>query len=274
MPQILLPTRRPEAARELSVLPTARVVKADVHDAARLRELLAGADAVISLVGILHSREAHPYGADFARAHVELPQKIVAAAKACGVARIVHVSALAAAADAPSGYLKSKAAGEAVLRGSGLGVSILQPSVVFGRGDSFLTLFAGLSRIAPVLPLAGAGSRFAPVWVEDVATSVLDCLAHPESIGQTYPLCGPRDYSLSELVTYAAACVGRRPLILPLPYPLAWLQARVMEFLPNPPMTRDNLRSLQQPSVCAAGCRLPFGRVATPLEQIAPGYLA
>ena len=268
-----LPTRRRERAKHLLVLPTAQVVEANVHDPATLARLMAGQDTVISLVGILKGGEGEPYGKGFARAHVELPRKIAAAAKAAGVRRVLHVSALKAAADGPSGYLRSKAAGEAVLREAGLDLTLFRPSVIFGPGDAFLTLFAKLARIAPVFPLAGAAARFQPVWVEDVAAAVADSLARSESIGAAYDLCGPTQYSLRELVSYAAAVAGHPRAVIGLPEAIAWLQAWAMEFIPNGPMTRDNIRSMRVASVCDSGCTLPFGRIATPLETVAPTYL-
>jgi len=304
-----LPTRRRDKAKHLLVLPTASVVDADVHDPATLARLMAGQDAVINLVGVLKGGEPGrlppdplpeeggdhgsphggsgvlagpalgrpgdraPYGKGFARAHVELPQKIAAAAKAAGVRRMLHVSALRAAADAPSGYLRSKAAGEAALRTAGLDLTIFRPSVIFGRGDAFLTLFAKLAKIAPLFPLAGADARFQPVWVEDVAATVADSLERAESIGAAYDLCGPTQYSLRELVSYAAAVAGHPRAIIGLPEAVGWLQAWAMEFIPNGPMTRDNIRSMRVPSVCEGNCALPFGRIATALEVVAPTYL-
>ena len=268
-----VPTRRRERAKHLLVLPTARVVDADVHDPATLARLMEGQDAVINLVGILKGGEGQPYGKGFARAHVELPRKIAVAAQAAGVRRVLHVSALKVAADAPSGYLRSKAAGEAVLSEAGLDLTIFRPSVIFGRGDSFLTLFAKLARIAPLFPLAGADARFQPVWVEDVAAVVADSLQRADSIGAAYDLCGPTQYSLRQLVAYAAAVAGHPRAIIGLPEAVAWLQAWAMEFIPNGPMTRDNVRSMRVPSVCDGDCALPFGRTATPLETIAPTYL-
>jgi NADH dehydrogenase len=249
------------------------VVDADVHDPATLARLMAGQDAVISLVGILKGGEGEPYGKGFARAHVELPRKIAAAAKAAGVCRVLHVSALKAAVDAPSGYLRSKAAGEATLRDAGLDLTLFRPSVIFGRGDSFLTLFARMAMIAPFFPLAGAEARFQPVWVEDVAAAVADSLSRSDSIGARYDLCGPTQYSLRQLVSYAASVSGHPRAVFGLPHGIAWLQAWAMEFIPNGPMTRDNIRSMQVASVCDAGCALPFGRKATPLESVAPMYL-
>lgn len=268
-----LPTRREAGAKHLTVLPTARVIEADVHDPATLARLMAGQDAVISLVGVLKGGEGEPYGKGFARAHVELPRKIAAAARAAGVRRVLHVSALKAATDAPSGYLRSKADGEAALKATDLDLTIFRPSVIFGRGDSFLTLFARMARIAPFFPLAGATARFQPVWVEDVAAAVADSLGNAQSIGATYELCGPKQYALADLVRYASAVAGHPRAVIGLPEPIAWLQAWAMEFIPNGPMTRDNVRSMRVPSVCESGCGLPFGRVATALEAIAPTYL-
>lgn len=264
--RLTLPTRRRERAKHLTMLPTASVVEANIHDEAVLAELMAGQDLVISLVGILKG--------NFQRAHVELPGKIARAATAAGVPRLIHVSALAAAADAPSNYLRSKAAGEAAVKAAYPAATIFQPSVIFGQGDSFLTLFAGLLALAPAVPLACPGARFQPVWVEDVATAVVASLDHPESQGQTYPLCGPREYTLRELVATTGRLSGHPRPILGLPLALSYLQAFIMEFVPGGPMTRDNVRSMQVPNVCPAGCTLPFGLTATPLEAIAPGYLA
>jgi len=264
--RLTLPTRRRERAKHLTTLPTASVVEANVHDEAVLAELMTGQDLVISLVGILKG--------DFQRAHVELPGKIARAAAAAGIPRLIHISALAAAADAPSKYLRSKAAGETAVKAAYPAATIFQPSVIFGRGDSFLTLFAGLLAVAPVVPLACPGARFQPVWVEDVATAVVACLDHPESQGQTYPLCGPREYTLRELVACTGQLSGHPRPIIGLPLALSYLQALMMEFVPGGPMTRDNVRSMQVPNVCPAGCTLPFGLAATPLEAVAPGYLS
>lgn len=263
--RVTLPTRRPERVRHLAVLPTAQIVAADVHDPATLARLMEGQDAVVNLVGILRG--------NFRRAHAELPGKVAAAARAAGIARLLHVSALGAAPDAPSSYLQTKAAGEAALQAAFPDATIFRPSVIFGRGDSFLTLFARLLRLAPVVPLACADARFQPVWVEDVVAAMVASLDRPESRGQTYPLCGPRQYSLRELVGYAGRASGHPRPIVGLPFALSILQAFLMEFLPNGPMTRDNVWSMEVPNVCPAGCTLPFGLKPTPLEAVAPGYL-
>ncbi|MRR09347.1 complex I NDUFA9 subunit family protein, partial [bacterium] len=203
--RICVPTRRRERARHLLVLPTVEVVEANVHDEATLRSLMAGWDAVINLVGILKGGRGEPYGAGFAHAHVELPRKIVRVMQDAGVRRLLHMSALQADDRAPSGYLRSKAAGEAAAFAVAppVAVTVFRPSVIFGQGDSFLSLFASLLRIAPLLPLACPEARFQPIWVDDVAELMAESLERAESYGQAYDLGGPRVYTLRELVRYA-----------------------------------------------------------------------
>ena len=268
-----LPARRRDRAKHLLTLPTAEVIESDVNDPAQLKSLLSGQDVVINLVGILQGGRGKPYGPGFARAHVELPRKIADAARHAGVRRVLHISALQANENAPSGYLRSKAAGEAVLREADLDLTIFQPSVVFGAGDSFLNVFAGLLALVPIMPLACPDARFQPVWVEDVSASIVASLTRPESIGSTYQLCGPHQYTLRQLVEYVGLVTGNQPPIIGLPDALSYLHAWAMEFVPGGPMTRDNYASMQVPSVCDDGCRLPFGLKATPLEAIASTYL-
>lgn len=272
--RVLIPTRRRSRAGHVLLLPNVEVVEADVHDPAALANLFAGADAVINTVGVLHSRSGTPFGPDFARAHVELPQKIVAACRAAGVPGLVHISALGASIDGPSEYQRSKAAGELAIHAAGADVAwtILRPSVVFGRGDSFLNLFAGLARSLPVLPLAGAGCRFQPVYVEDVAEAVWQSLIRPQAAGQTFELAGPTVYTLRQLVEYVSALVGKPRPVVPLPEGIAMLQARLMEFAPQPLMSRDNVRSMRVDNV-AHGDPLPFGLHPTALEAVAPAWL-
>jgi len=271
---MLVPTRRYIHAGELLVLPTVDVVEADIHDPATLERLFAGADAVVNLVGILHSRPGRPYGPDFTRAHVELPRKIVAACRVAGVARLVHISALGAAADGPSEYLRSKAAGEEAIHAAGNAPTwtILRPSVIFGREDSFLNMFVRLAQLFPVLPLAGAQARFQPVHVEDVAEVVWRSLTEPSARGQTYEVAGPKVYTLRELVEYVSELSGRPRPVIPLPEGLALLQARLMELAPQPLMSRDNVRSMRVANV-AGGPPLPFGMTPAGLEALAPTWI-
>ncbi len=272
--QVVIPTRAPDAARQLAELTGVEIVSEDVHDDDALDRLFAGADAVINFVGVLHSKHGEPWGPDFERAHVELPRRIVAACQRQGVARLIHISALGAGEDAPSQYQRSKAAGEAAIRAAGEqpAWTILRPSVIFGPGDSFLNLFDRLTRIFPVMPLGGAHARFQPVYVEDVAEVVMRSLEDPAAHGQTFELAGPRQYTLKQLVELVCRITGRKRLVIPLPEVLAMAQASVLELLPRPLMSRDNVRSMRADNV-TDGPPLPFGLTPHALEDVAPGYL-
>ena len=235
-----------------------------------LARYAAGATASINLVGVLHERGRQ----SFERAHVELPGLLVAACKGAGVRRILHLSALGAGADAPSRYLRSKAAGEAAIAASGLAWTLFRPSVIFGPEDTFLNLFAKLSRLLPVIALAGANARFQPVYVGDVAACMAAALSDDETSGQRYDLCGPHVYTLEQLVRYVGEVTGATRPIVPLGPKLSSLQARVMEWLPGPLLTRDNLLSMQRDNVCDCAFPSRFGVAPSPIEAIAPGWLA
>lgn len=265
-------TRRAAHARHLQLMPTIEIAEADVLDDAQLARLVAGRDAVVNLIGILHGSAA-----DFERMHAALPRRLAAVcAAAGGGARIVHLSALGADADAPSSYLRSKAAGEAMLQQSGLAFTCLRPSVVFGAGDRFLNLFAGLQSFAPLVPLASAQARFQPVWVEDVADAIIAVLDDPATAGQTFECAGPRVYTLAELVRLAGRWSGHPRWVWPLPAGLAWPMAACMEWLPGAPLlSRDNLLSMEIPNV-ASGHRPgleALGIAPTPLEAVGPAML-
>jgi NADH dehydrogenase len=265
--RVTVPARRRERAKHLLPLPTVEVVECDVNRREALSALIAGRDAVVNLVGILH-------GPGFARAHVELPRALVAACREHGVRRLLHMSALGAALEAPSEYLRTKGAGEqAVLGAEDLDSTVFRPSVIFGPEDEFLNMFAGLARLSPVLPLPNANARFQPIYVRDVAQVMVEALGNSKSFGQSYDLCGPKVYTLRELVETVCRLTGRRRLLLGLPHALATLQAWLLELAPGEPlMTRDNLRSMQVPSVC--DCSLPFGVAPRALEALAPAWLS
>ena len=276
----VVPTRSAERAKHLLLLPAVSVVQADVFQPGTLERLAAGCQAVVNLAGILHSRRGradergpNDYGPDFARVHVELPQAIVRACRAAGVPRLLHVSALGAAPDAPSEYLRSKGIGEqAVLAAEELASTVLRPSTVFGPEDRFLNQFARLARLLPVLAVPCPDARFQPVFVGDVASALLSAARDRASEGKRFDLCGPRVYTLKELVEFVCAASGHRRIVLGLSPRLSRLQAAILERLPGPLLTRDNLRSMQVPNTSQAP--FPFGLQPQALEGIAPLYLA
>lgn len=271
-------TRHRERHRNLLVLPTVEVFSADVHDSQQLKQYFTDQDTVINLVGILNEKRDN--GKGFYHVHVELTQKVIEACQAQGVTRLLHMSALNAdPASGSSFYLRSK--GEAEQRvhtAQGLTVTSFRPSVIFGPNDSFINRFADLLRKMPLaFPLACGQSRFAPVYVGDVAQAFVRSLDNPQTYGQRYNLCGPREYSLQQLVEYTAEMLGLKRKIISLGKFSSRLQANVLEYMPGKPFSRDNYRSLQMPSTCKKGdnpLRDVFGIEAMALEAVAPSYLA
>ena len=185
-------TRRREQARDLWPLPRIQIVQANPNDEAALYEALDNADAVVNLVGVLHSKTGRPWGPDFDAAHVKLPARIARCMNRRKISRLIHISALGAADQAPSMYLRSKAAGEAALRANqSLDLTIIRPSVVFGAEDQFLNLFARMQKVLPVIPLATPHARFQPIAVTDLAAAIANCLENPATIGKHYECVGP-----------------------------------------------------------------------------------
>ncbi len=284
--QLTVPTRQMEHARTVASLPGITVLPMDVNDEAALTGALAGHDALVNLVAILHGTPA-----TFEMVHVALPQKLVRACLASGVQRVVHVSALGVddlmPDSSPSEYLRSKGRGEAALLHPAtphpeLDIKVLRPSVIFGAADKFLNLFAKLQEVFPVMPLAGAKARFQPVWVDDVSQAVLCCLQMPREArtAQVYEVCGPDVFTLKQLVQLSARLRGinggrGRPVIA-LPSWMAYAQALLMELLPGEPMmSRDNLDSMKIDNVATG--KVPglegLGIRPAALESIARIYL-
>ena len=269
--RVTVPTRDVSKAQAGQSVPMPDLVQADVHDEPTLARLVPGHDAVVNLVAILHGSSF-----EFERTHVELVKKIARACTGAGVRRLVHVSALGAAADAPSMYQRTKAAGEAVLHGSGLDWTVLRPSVMFGEGDQFLNLFARLQAIFPVMPLAGADTLFQPVWVGDVVNAIVQCLQRDDTVGSTYEACGPERFTLRQLVELAGSLSGHPRPVVGLPTVLGQLQALLMELAPGQTlMSRDNLDSMKVNNVASG--KLPgldaLGISPGALSAIAPKYI-
>jgi uncharacterized protein YbjT (DUF2867 family) len=270
-------TRRRERHRELLVNPAISIIEADVYDTDQLRRNFSGAGAVINLIGILNERNAQE--GSFARIHAELPGLIAEAAAAAGVARLLHMSALHAdAAEPHSRYLKTKGEGEDRAHAAAtrnLGVTSFRPSVIFGPGDSFFNRFAGLLRLSPLFfPLACPDSRFAPVYVGDVAEAFSTALTDDATRGQRLELCGPDSYTLKELVLYTRDTIGLKQPVIGLGDALSRWQARLFGLLPGRPFTLDNYFSLQHDSLCTDNALPALGITPTSVGTVVPAYLS
>ena len=271
--RVCIPTRRLKDAKELSVLPKVYLVEADIHQDMDLDRLFGGLNQsgiVINLVGILHDKMGSPYGPGFKKNHVELTNRLIQKMKSLGIRRYLHMSALGADENGPSMYQRSKGAAERLVQQSSLDWTIFRPSVVFGQDDNFINMFAKLQKIAPVLPLGGASAKFQPVYVEDVARAFVDSLALSQTVRQIYDLVGPKVYTLKELVNLAGLKAQRQAVIIPLPSPLAYLQAWALEIMPGPTlMSRDNVASMLVDNVSDKNSLTEVFQIKpTPLESI------
>jgi NADH dehydrogenase len=244
-------TRNREQHRDLRVLPGLVLENCDVYDAAALAERFRGQEVVVNLIGILNERGFG--GSGFRRTHTELTRGALQAARSAGVTRLLQMSSLGAAVDAPSYYLRSKGEAERLIQNDSGQVdwTIFKPSVIFGPGDSFLNRFAALLGALPwIFPLAKPNARLQPVFVDDVVEAFVRCLHGGATSRQTFELGGPQRYTLREIVAFVAKITGRRRLIIGLPDGIARLQALVMDFVPGKPFSSDNYRSLTVDSVC------------------------
>jgi uncharacterized protein YbjT (DUF2867 family) len=250
--------------------PGAELRECNVHDPAMLRAAFAGADGVVNLVGILN--EAGDDGRGFHRVHVELTRTVIAACEQAGVRRLLQMSALNAGRG-HSHYLASRGEAEALVKASTLAWTIFQSSVIFGPGDGLFARFGSLLRIAPVLPLARAQCRFAPVYLGDVVEAIARALADPASVGQTYELFGPEVFTLADIVRMTARQLGLRRFVLPLPDVLGRLQAFAFDFIPGKPFSSDNFRSLLTDSIGGVDGLHRLGIEPTPVSAVLPEIL-
>jgi len=267
--------RRPELAGHLQ--PLGRVgqihaVQANVRHAASVEAAVRDADIVINLVGILYERG----GQRFQAIHAEAPAHIARAARAGGAECLVQVSAIGADPQSSSAYARSKAAGEAAVRDLFPAATILRPGIMFGPEDHFFNRFATLARFSPALPLIGGGhTKFQPVYVGDVAAAIMAALMQPQAKGKLYELGGPRIYSFRDLMQLMLREIGRRRLLVNLPFGLAKFEAAFLELLPVPPLTRDQVELLKRDNVVAPGALslADLGIQPTAVEAILPTYL-
>ena len=266
--QIKVLTRSAQRAHALSVLPQVQIIEIGAG-ATSLSEALKGCSAAVNLVGILHESSS----AQFDEVHLGLAQKLISACQSSGVHRLIHIGAIGTDANAPSRYLRSKAASEQAVHASKLDWTILRPSVIFGQEDQFLNLYADLAKVVPILPLACPNAQFQPVHVEDVAHAVVRCLTLPETAGKTLELCGPKVYTLRQLIKLVEEWIGVRPPILGLSLGLSMLQATLMGLLPIKLITRDNVRSMQVPNIASGPFPSILGFHPSAMETIVPAYL-
>lgn len=267
-------TRHRERNRHLLPIPNLDLMEVDVHDTDVLAANLDRVDAVINLVGVLQDSKGDGQG--FRNAHVELPRRVIEACRKAGVGRLLHMSALGAAEDAPSGYQKSKGEGERLVleaNSEELAVTVFRPSVIFGPEDSFLNTFADMLRLAPIMPLPTPQARFQPVYVGDVARAFAQSLEDRETFGRSYDLCGPAVYSLRELVEYCARLLGLKRKIIGLNDRYSRLQGRILQNLPGKPYTEDNYLSAQVDNVCSVDGLGKLGIHPTAMDAVVPGYL-
>jgi len=233
---IVVGCRHPERARDMLVRGVT-LHRVDIASGRGLEVAVTGADCVINLVGLLYEKGSQTFEA----VHVHGTEHVLAACKAAGVERYLHMSALGADADSPSAYARTKAQAEAAVKGSGLNWTIFRPSIIFGAGDSFFNKFKRMTDLAPVLPVIEGGTRFQPVWVEDVARAFVISAESRHVRHKTFELGGPEVFTLRELLECMLETLGRRRLLLPVPRPVARVMAACMQFLPVPPLTPDQL---------------------------------
>ncbi len=249
-------------------------VQASVTHEGSVRAAVAGADAVVNLVGILYEKGRRK----FDTIHRQGAGIVARAAKDAGAATLVHMSALGADPESRSRYAASKAAGEAAVRAAFPEAVIFRPSVVFGPQDAFFNLFASLARFTPVLPVigGGGGTRFQPVYVGDVADAMMKGLGDRTCAGKTYELGGPAVYSFKEIIEMILRETGRKRLLLPFPYFLATVEAWFLQLMPKPLLTTDQVRLLKTDNVVSGD--LPglaeLGVAPTGVEGIIPSYLS
>lgn len=271
--------RRPDLAghlQPLGVVGQINAVQANLRYRESVARAVAGAHAVVNLVGILHESGRQTF--DAIQDHGA--NAVAEACREAGISNLIQVSAIGADAASPSRYARSKAAGEEAVRSTVPDAVIVRPSIIFGPEDDFFNRFAGLARMSPALPLiGGGGTRFQPVFVGDVAEAIARAVDGTLSSGKTYELGGPQVRSLHEILAYILRVTGRRRLLLPIPFAGARLLASFLQLLPKPMLTVDQVRLLERDNVVSAEAHAEgrtlegIGVEPTAIEAIVPTYL-
>jgi len=247
-------------------------LRADVRDRASVAAAVAGVDAVVNAVAAYVERR----GVTFESVHEQGAKTVAQEAAAAGVARLVLVSGIGADAESGSPYIRARGRGELAVKQAFPSATIVRPSAMFGPGDALFGTLADIVRLLPVVPLIGGGrTRLQPVYVEDVAEAIVGILADPGTGGRTYELAGPGVYTLRELVGFALRLIGKRRLLVPVPFAVAGIQARLFEFLPSPPLTTGQVDLLRMDNL-ASGALPGFrdlGIRPKAIEEIVPTYI-
>lgn len=259
---------------------------ADITNPASVTAALSGADMAVNLVGVLYERGT----ATFQAVHVDGAANVAKAAMDAGLQALAHVSALGANAQSKSLSARSKAQGEAAVLAAFPTAVVLRPSIMFGPEDDFFNMFGAMARLSPVLPVMGAspklscckvdwlgdgGPRFQPVFVGDVADAVIAGLSDPATVGKTVELGGPKTYSFKELMELVNATTGHKRILVPVPYLMAEAESYLLQLLPKPLLTPDQVIQLKSDNVVADGATTlaDLGISATAAEAVLPGYM-
>jgi NADH dehydrogenase len=276
--RVRVAVRRPDLAGFLQPLGTVgqiHAVQANLRYPDSVNAAIEGADAVVNLVGILHESGKQTFSAVQSEGAA-----VVARAAVQAGAAMVQLSAIGADAGSAAAYARSKAEGEQAVLASVPDAVILRPSIVFGPEDQFFNRFAELARFAPALPLIGGGlTRFQPVYVGDVAKAIAKAASGQAKPGTIYELGGPSIRTFRELMDYVLTLTERSRLLLPVPFGLARLQAKVLQFLPGAPLTPDQVTMLGVDNVVSAAAEAEgrtlagLGITPTAMESVVPGYL-
>jgi uncharacterized protein YbjT (DUF2867 family) len=247
------------------------VVPADVRDQASVADAVAGADAVVNAV----SAYVEKGNTTFEAVHVRGAETVAQEAVAAGIARLVLVSGIGANSRSESPYIRARGRGEQMVQQTFPKATIVRPGAMFGPGDALFGTIAELARLLPVLPLIGGDTRLQPVFVKDVAEAIASILTNPGTIGQTYELAGPRVYTLRELVRMTLHLIGKQRPLIPVPFAVAEFQARLFEFLPNPPLTSGQVDLLKADNVASG--TLPglqeLNIQPKSVEEVVPTYI-
>ena len=262
---VRLAVRHPGRVQMTTDLPqAAELIQADVLDDVAVGGAVAGTDAVVNLVGILTETTSQTYRA----IHVEGARRVALAAQHHGVTRLIHISALGSSPTSPAISDRTKAEGEQAVREVFPQATIVRPSLTFGEDDHFFSRFAAIIRSSPVLPLIGGGTtKFQPVLVDDVTAGLVELLKRPNTVGKTYEFGGPQIYSFKALLEFLVGTLDRQRLLIPIPFTLAEIQARLLELLLNPQLTRDQVRLLKTDKV-VSGAEPTLGDLGMQLRSL------